>query len=57
MNGIAQIASAESCLVDVVLEDFVAAEESFQLVGVGILIHTNACGDEVLGLESTVSYH
>ena len=57
VNGIAQIASAESCLVDVVLEDFVAAQESFQLVGVGILIHTNACGDEVLGLESTVSYH
>ena len=57
VNGIAQIASAESCLVDVVLEDFVAAQESFQLVGVGILIHTNACGDEVLGLESTVSDH
>jgi len=57
LDGVAQSIFSVGCLVDVILEDLVAAQESFQLVGVGVLVHAHTCGHEVLRLEGTVCDH
>lgn len=57
LYGIAKVGSAEGCLMDVILEDLIAAKEGFQFMCVRIFIHTYTGGDEVLRLECAISHH
>lgn len=51
LDGHSETLSAECCLEDAISEDLIASEEGLQLVGVGVLVHTDASRDIVLGLE------
>ena len=57
LDGISETAPAIGNLVDMILEDLVAPEEGLQFMGVGIFVHSNRGGDEILGLEGAISHH
>ncbi len=57
LDGHAEVLPSESGLEDGISEDLIASEEGLELVGVGVLIHSYAGGDEVLGFEGRVCDH
>ena len=57
LDGVSETAPAKGSLVDVILEDLISSEEGLQFMGIGVFVHTDRGGDEVLGFEGAISHH
>ena len=57
LKRISEISFTICSLVDIVNKHLVATEESLELVGVSIFVHTYTGGNKIFGFESTVCHH